>query len=297
MTLPTPLHSLLCCPTCGQELTWTASNARCAHAHSFSLTRNGIPILVGGEQHQAIYQKQIDYFSRENASTTPAYVLAPWMRKYVDLALRHFGPPSTDAVALDIGCGSGYMTIELARAGYRVVAADLTPSTIIALAHKVEALGLRERVLPVISSALDLPVHAGCVNAVVGNAIIEHLPDDNRFAGELARVCASGAKGMLVAPVKLRHVWPMFWPVNYLHDRRIGHLRRYDAASFEQLLARHGFALDAVGYTGHLRKVAGVLLQMLLRTHRWDEALERLDAAAAQRAYGSSNVIVTFHKA
>ncbi|NLF40020.1 class I SAM-dependent methyltransferase [bacterium] len=285
------------CPVCHQGLRFGPDMISCSAGHTFACAAGRIPVLLSEGDFSEVYDRQVQYFTDESSHYASDYHLDPWMKKYVDLALGHFGPPAPGATVLDVGCGSGYMTIELARAGYNVIAADLTPQSVLELSRKAEALGVGTRVCPVICSALDLPIADNCIDAVVGNAIIEHLPDDHRFVSELARVAKHSAKGLLVAPVKLKHVWPMFWPINYWHDRKIGHLRRYDKASYLSLLAANGFTADQVSYSGHLVKVAGVLLQTLFHTHRWDERLEELDAAKAHRAYGSSNVIVTFHKA
>ncbi|MCX7847078.1 MAG: class I SAM-dependent methyltransferase [bacterium] len=289
------MEELLQCPRCSGTLARVSQCLVCGCGHVYQLVDGEIAVLLHhDDERSSHYAQQIRYFTREY-HTCRRYHLAAWMRKYVEMALAHFGPPRSGAVALDVGAGSGYMSIELARAGWRVIALDLTPAGVATLLNAASAEGVRERIVPIIGSAMNLPVSAACVDAVVGNAIIEHLPDDQRFVAELARVCRAGARGMLVAPIKLRYVWPWFWLVNWYHDRRIGHLRRYDCIRFKTLLEQHGFVLDDVRYTGHGIKVAGTLLQMLFHTHRFDEWLERIDARHCYRAYGSSNVTALFH--
>jgi ubiquinone/menaquinone biosynthesis C-methylase UbiE len=267
----------------------------CGNQHSYAVAEQCIPVLLDQRENPAHYAQQVAYFTKENRAYA-GYHVDPWMRKYIDAAVQHFGPPSAGATAVDIGAGSGYITIELARAGWQVIALDLTPASMVSLVRSAREQGVLDRITPVIGSALELPIADASVDAIVGNAVIEHLPDDNKFTAELARIAKPGARGLLVAPIKLKYVWPWFWPVNYYHDRCIGHLRRYDRKTFAALLSRHGFSLDAVQYSGHFLKVVGTLLQMLCRTHRFDEWLERCDARGARRAHGSSNITVTFNK-
>jgi len=283
------------CIECAAPLTRSGETLVCANGHHYSLVDGCIAVMIRAGANARHFAQQIAYFTNE-CKEYRGYHVEAWMRKYVDAAMQHFGPPRTGAVALDVGAGSGYITIELARAGWHVIAVDLTPASMVNLVRSARAEGVLDRITPVIGSAMELPLVDACVDAAVGNAIIEHLPDDDRFTAELARACTPGARGMLVAPIALKYVWPWWWLVNFYHDRSIGHLRRYDRAAFTTLLTRHGFVVDGFAYSGHFLKVAGTLLQMLVRTHKYDEWLERWDARGAQRAYGSSNITVRFHK-
>lgn len=58
--------------------------------------------------------------------------------------------------------------------------------------------------------------------------------------------------------------------------------------------SRRGIVLKIVNvsYTGRSPKVCGTLLQMLLKTNRFNDYSERLDARAARQAYGSCNSTV-----
>lgn len=284
------------CIQCATPLTRTGDELTCINAHRYAVVDGCIAVLLREREQSRHYARQIAYFTHE-FTNCHGYRVDAWMRKYIDAAMNHFGPPRAGATALDVGAGSGYITIELARAGWQVIALDLTPASMVNLVRSARAAGVLDRITPVIASAMELPIADSSIDAFVGNAIIEHVPDDKVFVAELARVSKPGARGMLVAPITLKHVWPWFWPVNYYHDRRIGHLRRYDRATFSALLTQHGFSIDGFSYSGHFVKVAGTLLQMLMKTHRYDEWLERVDQRAAQRAYGSSNITVNMHKA
>ena len=59
---------------------------------------------------------------------------------------------------------------------------------------------------------------------------------------------------MMAMPIQLHYVWPFLWPVNMLHDRRIGHLRRYTREIIVKRFAK--FTELHTYYTGSLGKVA-----------------------------------------
>lgn len=286
---------VLLCPECHATLFRVTEHLQCENLHSYPLIDGVIPCLLSPQLLTPHLQHQLAYFSNEFQTQT-SYRLEPWMKKYVQCALAFFGTPQNQGIVLDIGAGSGYMTIELARAGWHVIALDLTPRSLQKLVRHAREEGIASRITPVVASALDLPLRNASVDAIVANAVIEHLPDDARFVAELARVARPRARGMLVAPIRFKYVWPWWWPINYLHDRRIGHLRRYDRKCLAHLLARYGFHIDDVFYSGHAVKVCGTLLQMLFKTKRLDEFLERVDARCAHRAYGSSNITVLFSR-
>lgn len=101
----------------------------------------------------------------------------------------------TGRVALDIGCGTGWDTIALARAGYQAVGLDVSEEALaLARARAVEE-GLRGddlefrcadiRELPFADSSFELLVDRGCFH---------HLGDEDRekYADEAARILRPG---------------------------------------------------------------------------------------------------------
>ncbi|MFJ2744527.1 class I SAM-dependent methyltransferase [Streptomyces sp. NPDC087440] len=103
--------------------------------------------------------------------------------------------PGTDRTALDIGCGTGWDTVALATAGYRVTGIDLSEEAVALAALRVteenppgplpafEQADVRE--LPFPEAAFDLLVDRGCFH---------HLGAQDRtaYARETARVLRPG---------------------------------------------------------------------------------------------------------
>ena len=190
---------------------------------------------------------------------------------------------------LEVGAGSGYMAIELARRGARVIACDLTFASLERLARVAVEEGVGERVLAVCCTADRLPVEAGAIEAFVANGLLEHLPDDRAAAAEWARVCRVGAALMVAVPSSMSLVHLALRPVQWWRDRQVGHLRRYDAPELQRVLA--DWSLVSAVYTGHWSKAWRVLANMT-RIGRFDEEeMEHLDAMHEGRAHGSSNIV------
>lgn len=95
------------------------------------------------------------------------------------------GVPAGGTV-LDLGCGDGRLTCELARRGARVVGLDVS-------AEMAAAAGARG--LPVVrATGVRTPFPAGAFDAVFSNAAIHWVSDHRRLVTELARVLRPGGR-------------------------------------------------------------------------------------------------------
>lgn len=84
--------------------------------------------------------------------------------------------PTQEMVAVDLGCGSGQLTLPLARKASRVIAVDVSPAMIARLLEKAAADGMINvtgEVAPI--ETFDLP--AASVDLVVSNYALHHLRD------------------------------------------------------------------------------------------------------------------------
>jgi ubiquinone/menaquinone biosynthesis C-methylase UbiE len=87
--------------------------------------------------------------------------------------------PGSDAVAVDLGCGSGQVTIPLARSCARVLAVDVSAPFIARLQAKASAAGVDNiQFLTEPIEALDLP--GGSLDLVVSNYALHHLRDADK---------------------------------------------------------------------------------------------------------------------
>lgn len=253
--------------------------------------KQGIPVLVDLDALPEHLSRQIAYFEKED-SVRVSYALEPWQKRYIDNFIAS-GPKSKGYI-VDNATGSGYMAIELAKRGFRVIATDLTLAELYKLKTNIKELGLDSLILPVCASSESLPLKSAVADGMVANAILEHLPHEKVAIKEMRRILKSRAPLMLAMPIKLQYVWPFLWFINIRHDRRIGHLRRYSRRSILKAFA--GFSELLTYYTGNIGKVICLALRLVTKDSKWDDIGERVDMYVAHIAYGASNVVSILQK-
>jgi SAM-dependent methyltransferase len=82
----------------------------------------------------------------------------------------------------------------------------------------------------------ELPFPDRTFELVAALDIVEHVDDEDRALGELARVAAAGAALLVSVPLHPAR-WTRF-------DELVGHRRRYEPERLRGQLARHGFAIE-----------------------------------------------------
>jgi 2-polyprenyl-3-methyl-5-hydroxy-6-metoxy-1,4-benzoquinol methylase len=120
---------------------------------------------------------------------------------------------------LDYGCMDGVFTIRLQQLGGQAVGYDISPQAI-AQAEKFRGPALHP-------TFTTVPPGPGQFDLVYCNEVLEHVPDDSAFVGELMGFLAPG--GMLVGTTP---VGRFFWDPD--------HKRVYDQATLERALAPWG---------------------------------------------------------
>lgn len=238
------------------------------------------------------YKKQLNYFDKE-FSEVKEYKLAPWQKTYIKkIKEQLLGKNYKKKTILDIATGSGYIAIEMARMGMKVIACDLSSQAIKNLEKYKKQFKLKNLKL-IICKAEKIPLKDESVDYIVANAILEHIPDEKSTIQEWKRVLKKNGTMLITVPLKYRFVWPFFWPLNYIHDKRIGHLRRYD---YPTLHNKFQLPIKKHYYTGHLIKVIGAIFSIVFRVSKYDEQYEVIDQKYEKRRYGASNISVIFKK-
>lgn len=158
--------------------------------------------------------------------------LAGKYRIVADLAHRAFRPPARTPRVLDLGCGPGNFLDMLASFG-RTYGTDFSVDALrycIARGHsRLASADFHD--LPYRDDSFDL---VSCID------VLEHLRDDRRAAGELARVLAPG--GLLVMTVP---AYQFLWGD---HDVLYGHYRRYRTSGLRRQLRGAGLEVLRVTY-------------------------------------------------
>ena len=100
--------------------------------------------------------------------------------------------PGPFARSLEIGCGTGYFTLNLMQEGVigSGVCADVSPGMLDALRANAERLGIE--VETVACDAAQLPFDDASFDLLLGHAVLHHLPELGRSFAEFMRVLRPG---------------------------------------------------------------------------------------------------------
>jgi 2-polyprenyl-3-methyl-5-hydroxy-6-metoxy-1,4-benzoquinol methylase len=101
---------------------------------------------------------------------------------------------------LDVGCGVGRETVELARRGARVVAVDLSPALVMRARARAAEAGVADRVEFRVAAAEDLAADGRRFDVVIGNGVLHHL-DLPAFKRTLQGLMASGGVAQFQEPL------------------------------------------------------------------------------------------------
>jgi len=93
---------------------------------------------------------------------------------------------------LDVGCGNGWSTLALGKAGYQSLGIDLNAGAF--EAPQSERVELRY------GSALDLQFEDNRFDVVTIYSCLEHVPDPTKALAEMCRVCKKGGHVVIVGP-------------------------------------------------------------------------------------------------
>jgi len=236
------------------------------------------------------YKHQLNYFDKEFAGNTK-YTLDAWMITYIDRIKQNVLDKNfKKKTIIDIATGSGYAAIEMAKMGMQVIACDLSPQSIKNLHKYKKDLSLSNLKL-FVCKAEEIPLKNKSVDYILANAILEHIPDERAAVEEWKRILKPNGKMFITVPLKYRYVFPFLWPIVYLYDKRIGHLRRYDLKSLQKV-----FKLKTIKYfySGHLVKIIGLIINILMKTNKLDQYAERVDQEQERKRYGANNITVIF---
>ncbi|WP_300666967.1 metalloregulator ArsR/SmtB family transcription factor [Desulfoluna sp.] len=139
--------------------------------------------------------------------------------------------------AVDLGCGGGILTAELARVCDEVVGVDISgPALSVARAH-AERTGLSNaRFIEGDMSALDLP--DSCCDVAVLSQTLHHLPDPMVGLKVAARLLKSGGRLILMELLPHEEAWVI---------DKLGHLHLgFAATDLEAMMEQVGFRMTSL---------------------------------------------------
>lgn len=150
---------------------------------------------------------------------------------------------------LDLGCGNGYISAELARRGHEVVGVDVSEDGIRVAREAYEGRlpGLRFHVCSVYDDGALAALVPGGVDCVLSLEVVEHLYLPRALFTAARRVLRPGGTLVVSTPyhgylknlaISLAGGWDRHWSVSW--DG--GHVKFFSPATLRQLAEEAGFA-------------------------------------------------------
>lgn len=140
---------------------------------------------------------------------------------------------------LDIGCGSGTISLYLASKGYKVKGIDISKKAIRTCKESAESIGLKNVNFEV--SEFPNTVPNGKFDLVFFSEVIEHLPDDELAFRKIHKLLNPGGILFLSTPSKNAPLYKLGYAKKF--DKQVGHLRRYTVDELKALLKQNGFKI------------------------------------------------------
>ena len=159
--------------------------------------------------------------------------------RVTSLAIEKLLPP--DLTVADIGCGTGSLTVELARFARRVIGVDLSDEML----RRARAVA-GERALRNVEfrrgDALDLPLSGHSVDAAFCVMVLHFLPEPERAVAGLCRIARPGGSVILVDLVQHQQEW--------MRERMAHRWLGFDRAEVEKWFRAAGAASVDYDLTG-----------------------------------------------
>ncbi len=161
--------------------------------------------------------------------------------------------------ALDLGCGTGLLTAELAAAGAKPVGVEIAAAGLerARAAHPE----LDFRLAPIDG---PLPFEDGSFELVWTSEVIEHIADTARWLSEVRRVLVPGGRLVLTTPAHGR-LRIAAGGIDRFSDPLGDHLHLYTRSSLRRLLEEFGFHRIEIRAAGGPPGLKRVLLAVAVR--------------------------------
>jgi ubiquinone/menaquinone biosynthesis C-methylase UbiE len=142
------------------------------------------------EYHRLTAAEYDDSVTREHA-VYHQHSLVPWLDRVAS---------ENGGVAVDLGCGTGVVSLALAERGFRVIGVDHSPEMLEIARRKVEAAGLGKDVDLREGSVLDPEIPAGSVDIVTCQGLLHHLEDLDPCVDVIARTLRPAGRFYISEP-------------------------------------------------------------------------------------------------
>lgn len=285
------LLKYICCPKCKLDLKITDNKLQCRSCRRKYEIRNGIPVLFSQKELSAHLRGQQKYFAKETENSPAGNNFSPWQKSYQE-RFQKYCLTKRGEFFVDVGSGSGYLAVWAALWGLQVLAYDLNFKSLSRLAVFKKQLKLTNLYLTC-GDAQEMGIKDELADVIAINAVLEHLPQETEAVREITRIAKRKARLMVTVPLAYRYIFPLFLSLNFIHDKRIGHLRRYDPLSIKTKFG--DWKTIKIIYTGHLNKVVKTIINIFVKIFD-EEDMEAVDKTSEDKIYAASNLITFLEK-
>lgn len=149
---------------------------------------------------------------------------------------------------LDVGCGVGSLSFYLSHKGAIVLAIDVSERAIqLAKYTQIQTKSssikfVRAGLSEMSDQKYSKNMSPSTMDMIVCTEVIEHIDDDSEMLADCYRMLKSNGK--LVITTQRNDGWLFKNGYFAEHDRRVGHLRRYDPNTLVNLIEANGFKIS-----------------------------------------------------
>jgi SAM-dependent methyltransferase len=257
------------------------------------------------------YQKHAAIYNERYSVRAAGDLLWSRHRALLELVDRWALPPGSRIV--DLGCGPGLLTRDLARLGYAGVGVDTSAAMIRHCQDQAQAANLGASWSYQLGDVECVPLASGSFDAAICSGVIDYLPTDNRLLAEARRLLKPGGRFLLCITNKFGYTvslsTPLYWLkrlpgvntfASWMRSLVVGgregamrfdfRPRKHRPAQIRNSLRAHGFRLKHDRYT-HFSLLPAPLCALTSRlTCDIDRRLDGLDRTML-RVLGSCYIL------
>ncbi|MFH0940153.1 MAG: class I SAM-dependent methyltransferase [Planctomycetota bacterium] len=168
--------------------------------------------------------------------------------------------------ALDLGCNDGALSLYLARHGCDVLGIDLARNAV----ETAQRSGAHHQIGNARFEVLDFVKDWNGTeefDCVLCSHVLEHVPQDDVFMRKIHTALKPGGRLLLLTPSTYSSLARLskFFTGRVAHDEEVGHLRRYNRQSIEQVVRDCGFTIEKIVFLDGAMRDWFILCKLLRR--------------------------------
>lgn len=163
--------------------------------HTYRFAADPLGDVIPPSNIAKLQQVQIEHYNKEARRYDREVSDSVFWRAVSALTVEQWGKESLfrNGITLEIGCGTGASTVQLAKQGCRVVAMDISLEAVKLARAKIQRLGSGEYVDFLVSEAESLPFSDGVFQSSIFTGVLHHVTSPEAVLKEISRtLCPAG---------------------------------------------------------------------------------------------------------